>query len=83
MDTMEWPIELTNAKDYEIHLRRLPKKDFVSIINDLRIKSVNKCCMNIPLCRMQPMPMVCPIMDVDVDLLYNEFINEYRGGDHV
>lgn len=55
----------------------------MSIINDLRIKSVNKCCMNIPLCRMQPMPMVCPIMDVDVDLLYNEFINEYRGGDHV
>lgn len=69
MDTMECPIELTNAMDHEIHLQRLDKMDFVSINNDLKINFVDKSHMKIPLCRMQLTPMVYPIMDVDVNML--------------
>jgi hypothetical protein len=63
------PSELTNAVDCEIHLRSLAKMHFVSNNNDLRTNLVNMSRMNIPLCHMQPMPMVYPIKDVDVDIL--------------
>ena len=69
MDTMECPIELTNVMDHEIHLQRLDEMDFVTINNDLRINYVDKSHMEISLCRMQPIPMVYPIMDVDADML--------------
>ena len=57
--------------------------DFVSVINDLRLNRVNKFRMNISLCPMQPMPMVYPIIYVDVDRLDNEVVYGYCENDHV
>jgi hypothetical protein len=61
----------------------LEKTDFNSVINGLRIRPLSKSCLSISLCRLEPLPLVRPILEFDVQLLENEFLNGYREGDRV
>ena len=61
----------------------LEKTNFNFVINRLRIPPLSKSRLSILLCRLEPLPLVRPTLDFDVQLLENEFLNGYRGGDRV
>ncbi len=67
----------------EASKRKLEKTDFNSVINSLRIRPLSKSRLSIPICRLEPLPLVRPILEFDVQLLENEFLNGYREGDRV
>ena len=67
----------------ETSKRKLEKIDINSLINDLQIQPLSKLCLSIPICRLEPLPLVRPILEFDVQLLENEFLNGYRKGDRV
>jgi hypothetical protein len=51
------------------------------VIHRVRIKPLAKSRFSIPLCRLQCLPLVRPISEVDVARLQNEFVMGYRDGD--
>ena len=63
--------------------RKLEKTNFNSVINGLRIRRLSKFCLFVPICRLESLPLVRPILEFDVQLLENEFLNVYREGDRV
>lgn len=65
------------------HMRDLQNTNFNSLIGGLRMKPFSKSRFSIPLCRLIPLPVVRPILEIDVQLLENEFVNGYREGDRV
>ena len=64
----------------EDDLRQYHRVDFVNTIALLRIKLTHLFRLQIPLCRMVPMPMVRPTMSCDLDYLEHEFSKGYRDG---
>ena len=62
---------------------KLEKIDFNSVINSLRIRSLSKSHLSILICHLEPLPSVRLILDFDVQLLDNEFLNGYREGDRI
>lgn len=42
-----------------------------------------KICLSVPLCHLPPLPLVRPILEVDVQLLKNKFINGYCKGNRL
>ena len=65
------------------HMRALQNTNFNSLIGGLRMKPFSKSRFSIPLCRLIPLSVVRPILEIDVQLLENEFVNGYREGDRV
>ena len=63
--------------------RKLEKTYFNSVINGLRIRPLPKSHLSILICRLEPLPLVRKILECDVQLLENEFLNGYRDGDRV
>ena len=62
---------------------KLEKTNFDSIINGLRIRHFSKSRLFISICCLKPLGLVRPILEFDVQLLENEFLNRYREGDCV
>ena len=62
---------------------KLEKTNFNYVINGLRIRPHSKSHLSIPICRLEPLPLVRPILKSDVQLLENEYLNGYREGDRV
>ena len=75
------PLEESNPDDTELEIRKSQKEDSNSVIHRVRIKPLKKSRFSIPLCRLQCLPLVRPINDVDVSRLENEFVMGYRDGD--
>lgn len=75
------PLEESNPDDTELEIRKAQKDDSNSVIQRVRIKPLNKSRFSIPLCRLQCLPLVRPINEVDVNRLENEFVMGYRDGD--
>lgn len=59
------------------------KGDSIKVVKDFMIKPEEKATFRIPLCRMQALPIVRPIIEADVQMLEQEFVNGYRDGDRV
>jgi hypothetical protein len=74
---------LADTEIEEASKKKLEKTDFNSVINGLRIRPLSKSRLSIPICRLEPLPLVRPILEFDVQLLENEFLNGYREGDRV
>jgi hypothetical protein len=75
--------DLEDDIDYSIsedELRLQQKVNSVAAINSMRMRSVPKSRMQIPLCRMVYMPMVRPTLDSDLKKLEQEFVHGYREG---
>jgi hypothetical protein len=51
------------------------------VIHRVHIKSLSKSRFSISLCRLQCLPLIRPINEVDVARLQNEFVMGYRDGD--
>ena len=64
----------------EDDLRDYHKVDSVTTIASLRMKPTNLFRLQIPLCRMVPMPMVRLTLASDLDFLEHEFSKGYRDG---
>ena len=64
----------------EDDLREYHKVDSVNTIASLRMKPAHLFRLQIPLCRMVPMPMVRPTLSCDLDFLEHEFSKGYRDG---
>ena len=75
--------EEMDVDDSEVLLRKEQKKDSISIIDQLRMKLEKKSPLKILLCQLPTLPLVCPINEVDVQRLENEFVNGYRDSDRV
>ena len=67
----------------EIALRNVQKVDSINVINQLRIKPSSKSQFAILLCRLQCLPLVRPIREVNVERLQNDFVMGYWDGDRV
>ena len=64
----------------EDDLREYHRVDSVNTIASLRMKPAHLFQLQIPLCRMVPMPMVRPTLSCDLDFLEYEFSKGYRDG---
>ena len=62
-------------------IRRSQKEDSNAVIHRVRMKPLIKSQFCIPLCRLQCLPLVRPISEVDVARLQNEFVMGYRDDD--
>ena len=56
---------------------------FNQSIGSLCMKPTLKCHFNVPLCHLMPLHMVRPMLEVNVMLFKNEFVNAYHEGDIV
>ena len=63
--------------------KKLEKIDFNFVINALRIRPLCKSRSSIPICCLETLPLVRPILEFDVQLLENKIFNGYREGDRV
>ena len=72
-DVEEDFIEEEDKDLLEDDLRQYHKVDSVNTIAGLRMKPDHLFRLQIPLCRMVPMPMVRPTLSCDLDLLKHEF----------
>ena len=79
-DVEEDFIEEEDKDLLEDDLRQYHKVDSVNTIAGLRMKPDHLFRLQIPLCRMVPMPMVIPTLSCDLDLLEHEFAVGYRDG---
>ena len=61
-------------------IRSRQKLNSVTTISSLRVKPFAYSRIDIPLCRMQPMPIVRPMMQCDLSKLEEEFSHGYREG---
>ena len=77
------PNELLNVEETMSHMRNLQNTNFNSLIGRLRMKPLSNSRFLIPLCRLIPLSIVRPILEIDVQLLKNEFVNGYREGGRV
>ena len=75
------PLDESNSEETELEIRRSQKDDSIGVIHRVRIKPLSKSRFSIPLCRLQCLPLVRPISEVDVARLQNEFVMGYRDGD--
>jgi hypothetical protein len=69
--------------DFDLHTKKLEKIDFNPKISSLRMSPICKYCFVIPICSLEPLPLVRPILEIYVQLLEKEFFGGYREGDHV
>jgi hypothetical protein len=74
-------LDESTAEEIELEIRRLQKDDFIGVIHRVRIKPLFKSRFSIPLCRLQCLPLVRPINEVEVARLQNKFVMGYRDGD--
>ena len=71
--------ESLNESDVGIHGLALGlNTDFNLVIYALCIRPLGKPCISVPICHLVSLPLVRPILEVDVQLLENEFVNGYR-----
>ena len=63
--------------------RKLKKIDFNFVINGLQILPLSKSRLSNPICRLEPLRLVRPILEFDVQSLENEFVNGYKEDDRV
>lgn len=75
------PLAESNLDEAELLIRRSQKEESNSVINRLRFKPILKSPFPIPLCRLQCLPLVRPINEVEVARLENEFVMGYRDDD--
>ena len=75
------PLDESNPDETELLIWRTQKEDSNVVIQRVRIKPLVKSRFSIPLCRLQCLPLVRPISEVDVSRLQNEFVMGYRDGD--
>ena len=75
------PLDESNPEVAELERRKSQKEDSNTVIHRVQIKPLNKSRFSIPLCRLQCLPLVRPINEVDVSRLENEFVMGYRDGD--
>ena len=59
-------------------MRLLQKSDYNIVIYKLRTNPIKKSRFLIHLCRLKTYPKVRPIVDLDVEMLANEFVKGYR-----
>jgi hypothetical protein len=74
-------LDESNAEETELEIRRSQKEDSIGVIHRVCIKPLSKSRFSIPLCRLQCLPLVRPISEVDVARLQNEFVMGYYDGD--
>ena len=67
----------------EHETRAKQQGDFVKVVKDFMFNPEEKATFQIPLCRLQPLAVVRPIIEADVLMLEKEFVNGYRVGDRV
>ena len=63
--------------------KNLKKKKFNYVINGLRIRPLSKSGLSIPIYRLEALLLVRPVLEFDVQLLENKYLNNYREGDRV
>lgn len=67
--------------DFELPKKKLEKKkNFSSIISSLWMCPFFKSCFLMPICRLEPLPVLRSILEIDVYLLENDFSSGYREG---
>jgi hypothetical protein len=74
------PNDESNPEETEL-IRRAQKEDSNAVIHRVRMRPLAKSRFSIPLCRLRCLPLVRPIIEVDVSRLENEFVMGYRDGD--
>ena len=68
------------AELLEYHIRRAQTVNTVVGIEALRMTPHELSRMKIPLCRLVPMPMVCPTLASDLIQLEQQFVDGYKEG---
>jgi hypothetical protein len=71
----------SNPDKTELEIRRSQKEISIGVIHRVHIKPLAKSRLSILLCRLQCLPLVHPISEVDVARLQNEFVMGYRDND--
>ena len=61
------------------HMQDDKNINFNSLTKELCMKHTSKSRMSTPLCRLAPLSLVRPNLQVEVLLLENEFVNGYMG----
>ena len=72
-----------NVNDIMICMRNVQRTNFNSLIGGLCMKPHSKSRLSPSFCRLIPLPLVRLVLEVDVQLLKNEFVNGYQEGDRV
>ena len=70
-------------RHYRSIKKKLEKTNFNYDINCLRIRPLSKFYLSIPICRLEPLSLIRPILEFDVQLLENEFLSGYKKDDRV
>ena len=65
------------------HKKMWVKRNCNSIVNGLRVRLLFKFCLSIRICCLEPLPLIRPILEFDVQLLENKFFNGYKEGNRV
>jgi len=68
------PLDESNPDEAKLLIQRGQKEDSNAVIHRVRLKPLRKSCFSIFF-------VVCPINEVDVSQLENEFVMSYRDGD--
>lgn len=74
---------LDNIEDIIRYMCNLHNINFNQLIGSLRMKPTSKCCFSVPLCHLLPLHVERSILDVNVQLQENEFVDGYYEGDMV
>ena len=72
---------MNDVDDNVQKLKKLHNTNFTIVISSLRMLHANKFYMYILLCHMIPLLAIRPILEVDMQLLENEFNNGHRDGE--
>ena len=83
VQTLECPLDVEDADMSKVILHKLQKEDFIAIINCLCMKPVSKSRLNIATYCMPALPLMHPILQVNVQKLENKFVCGYHEGDQV
>ena len=75
------PLDASNPDETELKVWRSQKEDSIGVIHRVRIKPLAKSRFSIPLCRLQCLSLIRPIIEVDVARLQNKFVMGYRDDD--
>lgn len=74
--TKVFPTGLNSANANASHMRNIQNTNFNHWISNSCMKAVIKSHLNIPFCPLLPLPLVRPILEMDVQLVENKSVNE-------
>lgn len=69
--------ESMDESDGDIHSLALGLNTNFIVIYGLRIRPFGKPCLSVPICHLVSLPLIRPILEVDVQLLENELVNGF------